>query len=257
MALLDCHFFAESLGMSMSMKVILPEETSVQGEGEGKTAEGRIRTLYLLHGLSDDDSIWCRRTSIERYVAGLGLAVVMPNVHRSFYSDMKDGYRYWSFLSEELPRKVKTLFHLSDRREDNFVAGLSMGGYGAFKLALNHPDRFAAAASLSGCLDLASRFRDPDASGSGDLRLAFGNASGFAGSNGDLFPLAESLVKSGTAIPRLFQCCGTEDELHDENQRFREHALKLGLGLVYEEGPGGHSRAYWDKMIQRALSFML
>src|SRR5690606_35149889 len=111
--------------------------------------------LYLLHGLSDDDTIWLRRTSIERYVAGLGLAVVMPNVHRSFYADMAYGGQYWTFLTEELPRVAGDFFPLSDAREDNYVAGLSMGGYGAFKWALSYPERFAAAGSLSGVLDLA------------------------------------------------------------------------------------------------------
>lgn len=90
-------------------------------------------TLYLLHGLSDDHTIWLRRTSIERYVASMGLAVVMPAVHRSFYTDMDKGYRYWTFISEELPALARSFFPLSDKREDNFAAGLSMGGYGAFK----------------------------------------------------------------------------------------------------------------------------
>src|SRR4029079_1126758 len=97
---------------------------------------------------SDDDSIWLRRTSIERYVADLGIAVVMPQVHRSYYTDEAYGRPYWTFLSEELPRVASGFFRLSPRREDTFVAGLSMGGYGAFKWALRQPWRFAAAASL-------------------------------------------------------------------------------------------------------------
>ena len=111
--------------------------------------------LYLLHGLSDDDTIWLRRTSIERYVAPLGLAVVMPQVHRSFYTDEAHGNRYWTFLSEELPELVHHFFRLSRRREDTFVAGLSMGGYGALKWALREPERFAAAASMSAAADVA------------------------------------------------------------------------------------------------------
>jgi S-formylglutathione hydrolase FrmB len=95
--------------------------------------------LYLLHGLSDDDTAWLRRTSIERYVSELGLAVVMPQVHRSFYSDELHGLRYWTFLSDELPQLVDSFFHVSTRREDTFVAGLSMGGYGALKWALRQP----------------------------------------------------------------------------------------------------------------------
>ena len=151
MALLRCDFFSETLGLSTSMTVILPQQTSGQIGMTGATA-AEIPVLYLLHGLSDDDTIWSRRTSIERYVAPLGLAVVMPQVHQSFYSDEVHGLPFWTFLTEELPALVSGFFHVSTRREDTFVAGLSMGGYGAMKWALRQPDRFAAAASLSGAL---------------------------------------------------------------------------------------------------------
>ncbi len=112
--------------------------------------------LYLLHGMSDDHTAWLRYTSIERYAARHGLAVVMPAVGRSFYANEAHGHPYWDFLSEELPAVVGRFLRVSDRREDTFVAGLSMGGYGAFKWALRQPERFAAAASLSGALDVVA-----------------------------------------------------------------------------------------------------
>lgn len=140
MALIECRFFSEVLGLSTSMTVILPQQTATQIGMEGRVRAERHPVLYLLHGLSDDDSIWLRRTSIERYVAQMGIAVVMPQVHRSFYTDMEYGGKYWTFISEELPALARSFFPLSHEREDNFVAGLSMGGYGAFKLALRRPD---------------------------------------------------------------------------------------------------------------------
>src|SRR3954451_16849323 len=133
MALLRCDFFSDVLGLSTSMTVILPQSTSAQIGMSGSAGSGAPPVLYLLHGLSDDDTTWLRRTSIVRYVAPLGLAVVMPQVHPSFYTDQAHGGRYWTFLSEELPAVVSSLFRITDRREDTFVAGLSMGGYGAFK----------------------------------------------------------------------------------------------------------------------------
>src|SRR3712207_8083321 len=119
------------------MTVLLPQRTAGQiglaGAARGAAEGAGHPTLYLLHGLSDDDTIWLRRTSIERYAAPLGLAVVMPQVHRSFYADQAYGGRYWSFLSEELPGLVASLFRVSDRREGTFVAGPSVGGHGGFK----------------------------------------------------------------------------------------------------------------------------
>lgn len=104
MALIQCHFYSDTLGLSTSMTVILPEETSTQIGMRNVSTGTEHPTLYLLHGLSDDDTIWLRRTSIERYVAPLGLAVVMPQVHRSFYTDMEYGGKYWTYISEEIGR---------------------------------------------------------------------------------------------------------------------------------------------------------
>ena len=157
MALIQCDFFSEILGISSSMCVILPQDTTNQIGMEGSHKRQRYPTLYLLHGYSDDYTIWQRRTSIERYVASLGIAVVMPNAGKSYYTDMKKGDKYFTFISQEVPELARSFFPLSEKREDNFIAGLSMGGYGAFKVALTYPERFCAAASLSGSLDIASR----------------------------------------------------------------------------------------------------
>ena len=188
----------------------------------------------------------------------LNLAVVMPAVDRSFYTDMAQGNRYWSYIADELPVVARSFFPLSARREDNFVAGLSMGGYGAFKLAFRHPTRYAAAASLSGALrDFAE-----DAAASADpawvaeLTRIFGNLDKFTGSDNDVYALAARVARAKGPAPQLFQCCGTEDFLYADNLRFKAHAETLGLPLTYEEGPGEHEWGYWDTMIQRVLAWL-
>src|SRR2546423_11105424 len=123
MARLRCDFFAETLQLSTSMTVLLPQRTQNQIGLAGQARDTDRPVLYLLHGLSDDDTTWSRRTAIERYAAPLGLAVVMPQVNRSFYADEAYGNRYWAFLTEELPQLVHQFFRLSTRREDTFVAG--------------------------------------------------------------------------------------------------------------------------------------
>ena len=166
MAFFDCHFFSDALGLTVSAHVLIPQESTRQIGMESRPARAAYPTLYLLHGLSDDHTIWMRRTSIERYAAAKNIAVVMPAVGRSFYQDMASGPRYWTYLSEELPRLMRQFFPLSSLREDNFAAGLSMGGYGALRLGLACPERFAAAASLSGALDLAGRLAAAGKAGS-------------------------------------------------------------------------------------------
>src|SRR5574339_546099 len=133
MILTEVHFFSEVLTLQSTLFVLLPQRSLSNTK---KAPRKQLRTLYLLHGRSDDHTAWQRQTSIERYVEGLDLAVVMPAVHLSYYTDMAHGGKYWQFISEEIPAFVRNTFSLSSARKDNFVAGLSMGGYGAFKLAL-------------------------------------------------------------------------------------------------------------------------
>lgn len=254
MALLHVNFFSDVLGMATSMDVILPEQTMGQIGMEGKASDKPFPTLYLLHGMSDDHTIWQRRTSIERYVSDMGIAVVMPTTHLGWYTDMAQGNRYWTFISEELPAKCRSFFkNMSDRREDTFAAGLSMGGYGAMKLGLRCSDRFAAVASLSGGLDAAACCTMNDAPIWGQI---FGKPEDVPGSDNDLFAVAQRLRESGKTLPKLFMWCGTEDFLYDQNIRMRDHLQSLGYDLTYEESKGDHMWSCWDEKIQSVLKWL-
>lgn len=256
MALIQCQFYSQVLGLMSTMSVILPDPPAPEAAVPPTNERPPYPTLYLLHGLSDDHTAWLRRTSIERHVAGLNLAVVMPAVQRSYYANTVTGQRYWTFISEEVPALAHHFFPLSTRREETYVAGLSMGGYGAFKLALTYPHRYAAAASLSGALDLVARAQADAEAGIDELSHIFGPIDSLVGSPNDLFPLAQRLSKQRVPRPQLYQWCGTEDFLYADNVRFHEHAKALGLGILYEEGPGGHTWDCWDAQIQRVLAWL-
>jgi putative tributyrin esterase len=251
---LRCDFFSESLSLSTSMTVILPQRTTTQIGMSGSATDGASPVLYLLHGLSDDDTVWVRRTSIERYVAPLGLAVVMPQVHRSFYVDEAYGGKFWTFLTEELPELVASLFRVSARREDTFVAGLSMGGYGAVKWALQQPERFAAAASLSGALHVTGlrtgrvRPEDPRM-----FDRVFGDRDVVGGPD-DLGWLVSQ--PSAVTLPALYLCCGTEDMLFEDNVSFRDACASAGVPVTADFGPGEHEWGYWDAKIQDVLAWL-
>ena len=252
MALLRCDFFSEALGLSTSMTVILPQETSHQIGMTGSTRD-LPPVLYLLHGLTDDDTIWTRRTSIERYVAPLGLAVVMPQVHHSFYTDEAQGLRFWTFLSEELPTLVHRFFRLSPERKDTFVAGLSMGGYGAMKWALRQPWRFAAAASLSGALGLRHPSTGADPDFARLMQRVFGDGP-TEGTENDVIHLLRSAAVAD--LPALYLGCGTDDFLYPANEWFVEEAASAGVPLTVRLGPGDHDWAYWDAQIQDVLAWL-
>nr|WP_321464432.1 alpha/beta hydrolase family protein [uncultured Desulfobulbus sp.] len=254
MALIHCHFYSHVLGLMTTMSVFLPELS--QDTGQQPQGETPFPTLYLLHGRSDDHSAWQRRTSLERYLEGMNLAVVMPEVGRSYYTDMQTGQRYWSFISQEVPRVARRYFPLSQRREENYLAGLSMGGYGAFKLAFTFPERFAAAASLSGALDVVRLTGSELETGQQELVHVFGEPQTLAGSENDLFALTESVHERAGALPKLYQWCGTEDFLYLDNRRFRKHLDDLGIQVDYDEGPGGHEWSCWDAQIKKVLAWL-
>ena len=252
MARLRCDFFSDALGMSTTMTVLLPEHTVGQIGLQGEVRDGDPPVLYLLHGLSDDDTTWTRRTSLERYVAPLGLAVVMPAVQKSYYADQVHGLRYWTFLSEELPSVVRRFFRVSERREDTFVAGLSMGGYGAFKWALHQPGRFAAAASLSGALDQPRR--EGTEAWTTLMEPTFAGRS-IRDTPDDVLWLLDRAIEAGETLPALYVGCGTEDPLFDESRTFLERAGGR-VPITAEAGPGGHDWAYWDRAIAEVLAWL-
>lgn len=257
MALLHVDFYSHVLMMDMQMDVILPETTRGQIGMEGQSTASNWKTLYLLHGMSDDHTIWQRRTSIERYASSKGIAVVMPTTHLGWYTDMKLGFKYFTFITEELPRICRQFFpNLSPYREDTFAAGLSMGGYGALKCGLCAPNVFSKVACLSaGFIDASwlARF----AVGNEDSSLwtdIFGPVDEFAGSENDLFAVAKNLPVEDR--PDVYIWCGTEDFLHRQNIKMRNHLRKLKYNMIYEESHGDHQWLYWDKKIQTVLDWL-
>ena len=249
MAFFQFHFFSEALGMQTEAYIIMPQRQTRGQIGVNTKVEGeKYKCLYLLHGLSDDHTAWLRRTSIERYAEKYGICVVMPCAHRSFYLNLPGARNYYTHVAEELPALMSEFFNVSDKKEDNFVAGLSMGGYGAIKIAMREKDRFAAAAGLS----TVTEMRTPE-------RLAFGKqllgAVDDISEEEDLFYISDKMIKAEDA-PRLFMAVGTEDYVYPENIRFKDHLKSRGFDLTYIEAPGNHTWEFWDHYIQVALEWM-
>jgi putative tributyrin esterase len=256
MALLHVNFFSNVLGMAMNMDVILPEKTQGQIGMEGNASGEKYKTLYLLHGMSDDHTIWQRRTSIERYASEYNLAVVMPTTHLGWYTDMYHGHKYFTYIAKELPEICRWFFpNMSDKREDTYAAGLSMGGYGALKLGLNAPETFSRVASLSGGLDCASICETVPEADRELWQNIFGPADAVRGGENDLFAQAERTALRADK-PTVYMWCGTEDFLYAHNTAMRDHLQKLGYDLTYEESPGDHQWKYWDEKIQTVLTWL-
>lgn len=249
MALLTLNFPSEALHRLVSLNVILPDPKK-QGDG--------YPTLYLLHGLSGDHTSWCRQSAIERYAAAYGIAVVMPDADRSWYADTAYGAAYFTFLTEELPRVCQGYFKgMSPRREDNAIAGLSMGGYGALKAAILCPERYSHAASLSGSLDITRRDRPYSLDlWRGNFGFDLPSAEALRGRDVDLFSATRRAVADGKTLPDLFLWCGTEDSLLAVNRDYRDLLTELGVEHAYAESEGDHSWRWWDLHIRDVLGWM-
>ena len=256
MALLEATVHSQKLNREVDFLAILPENTTGM-IGANSVESACCPTLYLLHGMSDDHTIWLRRTSIERYAAEKGLAVVMPAADLSFYTNMAMGEAYWDFISQELPALCRSMFpQLSPRREDTFAAGLSMGGYGALKCGLRAPETFSCAAGLSACADIVDVVRSSGLGPKAYWRDIFGDLRKLPGSFNDLFAAAKEMAQGKMPPVRFYMWCGTEDFLYRQNVRLRDHMLSLGLELTYEEAPGTHMWRYWDEKIQTVLNWL-
>jgi len=213
--------------------------------------------LYLLHGLSDDASAWQRYTNIEILARAHGLVVVMPSAGRSFYADMANGQAYFSYITDELPAWLAATFRISSARENTFIAGLSMGGYGAFKAAFLRPDLYAAACSLSGVLALNALVAQPDKIENQaimhEFDLLFGGLDKLSASLNDPMTWLKNAGASSTPLPRLSAACGLEDDLLPLNRLFAQAAAQAGVPLQYEEEPGGHDWIYWQRQIEKFI----
>ena len=233
--------------MSASVNIIIPEK---RADG------GSLKTLWLLHGMHSDHTSWCRYTGIERYAEGRNLCIVMPAVDLSLYTDMLSGNNYFTYITGELPEVLAGMLPLSPERADNYVAGFSMGGYGALKAALNFPAKYAMVASLSGAVDRIYSYDRNDDMNREIFNLAFGDMDKFTGSISDLRHMAEKRRLENN-LPKLYMCCGTDDFLYGENLQYLEHLKSLGVPVTWEEDEGyAHTWEYWDLKIQRVLEWM-
>jgi S-formylglutathione hydrolase FrmB len=239
MAFCTMNFWGQSLLRQCSMNLVIPE---------GLKRGQKIAVLYQLHGLSDDHTIWSRRTSIERYVSGLPLMVVMPDGGRGFYCDAVEGPAGEKHIMNDVIGFVERCFPVRRDKWGRAVGGLSMGGYGAMKLALKFPDVFASVVSHSSAFDFAHNAKRLDCP---EFRRITGDE--VPGGRDDLFAIAEKL--EAKKAPAIRFDCGTSDGLLQGSRDFHRHLARLKIRHEYREFPGEHNWDYWDVRVQEAIKF--
>ena len=254
MAILRLTLRSQALRASTDVNIIYPLRRQTFGDPEGRKVTyapipDKFKVLYLVHGGGDNYSDWLTRTRIADLAEARDLLVVMPSI-RDFTSSRADA-DYYAYLSQELPAYLQRMLPISNRREDTFIAGLSMGGYFSYRIALNHPERYACAGSLSSPLDIVADLR---ARHTGSRTLV--PADSLIGTDREIRFLVERNLAQGNPMPRLFSACGTEDFTYEINCDMRDFFRAKGLDHTYMEGPGVHNWDFWSAYIESLLEWL-
>lgn len=210
----------------------------------------KYQTLWLLHGSGGDFSHWTLNSMLMELAEKQQLAVVMPTV-KDFIGGQPDLGDYFRYVSEELPELMRNLLPLSTAREDNFICGLSYGGYLAWRAALTHPQTFSCAGSLSSPIDVVSDIRDKHLN-----QYGYPAPEEVEGSDRDLIHLVKKAIENEVDIPELFQACGTEDFTWEYNTAARDAVRALGVKTAWVEFPGVHNFDFWNIAIRRFTDWL-
>lgn len=246
MAFIQCQIYSKALVRNTSVNVIYPDHVP-----EGTP----VKVLYLLHGYMGHYMDWVRLTAIERYIRDYPVCVVMPSGYNHFYTNGPFGNNYFDAIFSDLPETIEAMFHVSKNKEDRYIAGLSMGGYGALKLALTPPYQYHKVASLSGVIDIDALYNN---AANADYHTKFNQVFKtlpVAGTNDDLYHLFKQ-ANDVKKVPDLFLACGTDDHLLRHHTDLKNFLNQEKITYKLFETPGGHEWRLWDLYIQEVIRWM-
>lgn len=239
--------FSKTFEMETGMTIVAPNDLKI---------DGNYKVAYLLHRLCGSNGDWVNYTMLPVYSNDYDIIFVMPEVARSFYTDMKHGSKYFTYITEELPSICKSIFNISAKRADTMVIGGSMGGYGALKCALSKPKQYGVCCAFSSaCLfikeDLDSTRVNEESEEFQEIQKIFGDNLEWK-SDYEILELAKKVNKNSVK-PKIYTACGTEDYMRESNIRFSNEMKKLDFDFTYEEWTGVHDFYFFDEALKKAL----
>lgn len=261
MAQVQVNYFSGALMRQVTFNAIVPVD-KLTFPGSPVREKKPYKTLYLLHGIFGNYTDWLAGTRIERWAQENNLVVIMPSGDNSFYVDHADaGAMYGEFIGKELVEMTRDMFPLSDKREDTFIGGLSMGGYGAMRNGLKYSDTFGYIVSLSGKVLIEDMLNAKENTATiigrrSYYESCFGDLKQVIGSDKDNKALIQKLIAEKRPIPKIFMAIGTEDFLLEDNREFHQFLTDNGVDVDYFEGPGAHEWDFWDRWIKKALDWL-
>ena len=254
MAVMQVDFVSQCLMRTVTIKVILPLDKIAKMNGEKAYVPEKFKTLYLLHGMLGNHTDWIDGTRIQRWAQEKNLAVVMPAGENRFYVDNpREGAYFGEYIGRELVEMTRKMFPLSEKREDTFIAGLSMGGYGALNAGLTYPETFGKVAALSAALRPWKRMDKPQ--GGCVQRPAYARA--LFGQDTEPWNTLTLARQCGARAPELWLSCGAQDDLLEESIALVDGLRQAGIPAHFDQPPGAHNWDFWDREIQRVIDWLM
>jgi len=253
MAVIQASFYSQSLIRSVNFNAIIPVDKMLFPNRPVGDTPKTFKTLYLLHGVTMNHNDWLYATRILNWAEEKGVAVIMPAGENKFFLNNISGDKHEDFLGVELIKATRQLFPLSAKREDTFIAGLSMGGYGAIRTGLKYPETFSYIAGLSSAL-IQDRLKNAESGRSWRFNedISFGDN----GEDKDPKALISAILEAKKNMPEIFISCGTEDGLIASNRELHEFLLAENVEHTYIEEPGRHDWDFWDRHIYKVLEWL-
>lgn len=261
MAFIQMNMLSKSLMRTVPVNVILPADKMVF-PGMPVREDKPYKTLYLLHGVFGNYTDWVCGTRIQRYAEENDLAVVMPSGDNAFYVDQPAANNFYGkFIGEELIELTRKMFPLSRKREDTFIGGLSMGGYGAMRNGLKYSDTFGYIVALSAALhveEMAARTEDGCffIESKRYAEACFGDLTKLLESDKNPKYIVKQLTSAGKPLPKIFMACGDKDSLLGPNREMAAFLEEHGADVTFEVGPGAHEWDFWDTYIKKAIDWL-
>lgn len=263
MALAQMSFYSNSLCRAVSFMILLPNDVSVEAKNQNEHYMRACKSLYLLHGYNGSNLDWLTNSLINELSAKYNLAVILPSGENSFYLDAKGtGKAFGQYVGEELVHYTRNVFGLSAAREDTFIGGFSMGGFGALRNALKYPDTFGKVFALSSALIIhkIKNMKEGAQDGIADYdyyHSVFGDLTNLETSENNPEHLIRRLLKIGKPIPQIYMSCGAEDFLVEENRIFKSFLDAQGVPVTYIEGTGVHDWYYWNQYLEPSIKWLI
>ncbi len=251
MAKVVCNFLSYSLNRAVDITVVLPSVTCPEALGMGDAPAthvlpAKFPVVYLLHGFANNHAQWTGYTNVELYAEERRIAIVNISAENKAYAKVgADDFK--RFVSEELPEFVTNYFPISTKPEETYIAGLSMGGYGALMHGLTHPERYRAIGAFSAGLSINPAVFASDPMGQPEK----------PDPEYDVHALAKAVADTGAAFPAIYSACGMNDFLFEPNRAFASELGELGADVTWKEVPGfGHEWRFWDQQVEQFLDWI-